>query len=134
MSTEPGLNIYYDGECPLCCRFACALDQNTQLTFIDVRVNADAREMLNKHGFDLDAGMVVQDQDKLLHGSEAVKHMSRQDSLDLYLGGLGKFPLRLIGKLSCSYPMLKMLRRLLLWWKNIPLINDEPPKAKRTSD
>lgn len=72
------LRIFYDGECPFCSRYVkmLRLSKSGQVQLVDLRENEAAKVELEQLGFDLDQGMVVEDEGRRYGGSDAVAYLA----------------------------------------------------------
>lgn len=72
--------IYYDGHCPFCANYTALLtlrDAVGKVDLVDIRQDLAAREMLAQDGFDLDQGMVFENEGKRYWGAAAVNRMAQ---------------------------------------------------------
>ena len=73
--TQDGLEIVYDGECPVCSaymRMARLRAAAGPVALIDARSGDPRVAALERAGHDLDAGMVVRWRGRVYHGAEAM--------------------------------------------------------------
>lgn len=107
-----GLEIFYDGDCPLCRNYVQMLrlrEAAGSVVLIDAR-GADPRLAdLRQAGCDLNVGMVVRRDGQIWHGAEAVRLLS-----DMSSGGLMAWLLRDSRRAALIYPVLRAGRNLLL--------------------
>ena len=71
----------YDGECPFCNHFAQLIELKCSipsLEIIDGRKNLDKLTRLYEEGYDLNEGAIIINDDKILHGAEAVNWICSQ--------------------------------------------------------
>lgn len=107
-----GLEVFYDGSCPLCRNYVQMLrlrEAVGPVDLIDAR-GGDARiAELRRAGCDLNAGMVVRRGDRIWHGGDAVWMLSQ-------LSGRGPMAwlLRDRRRAAAVYPLLRGGRNLLL--------------------
>jgi predicted DCC family thiol-disulfide oxidoreductase YuxK len=126
--SEPKIQILYDGACPLCSTFAAKIEKQTKnnIELVDARQDSDLRDIVTRQGIDLDAGIVVQNQNRYSTGVEAMNelaNLSFAQTLPLFRFIFGR------PKLSkLFYPLLKLSRRLLLLVKGVPLIRNTEQK------
>lgn len=108
-----GIEIFYDGECPLCRSWTGMLRLRQavgKVVLIDAR-SADPRvEVLRKQGVDLNQGMAVRYGDRLLLGAEAMQLLSILSDRPGPLRALMKSPRRA----ALVYPFLRAGRGALL--------------------
>ncbi len=111
------IEIFYDGECPLCRSYVRLLRLRQQVgdvALIDARGEDPRVEVVRDAGLDLDAGMAVRYGDGLYHGPEAVWLLS---ILSEERGGVGRALRRLLSDADRArhvYPWLAAGRRLAL--------------------
>lgn len=77
------LKIYYDGECPFCQNYVKLLRLKKaagEVVLVDVRTDSASCIMIQKMGFDLDVGMVVEHEGGFYHGDKAVNLLARMSS------------------------------------------------------
>lgn len=75
------MKIYYDSDCPFCSSYVLyqrLKSQADHLELVSVRENHDARIKVQKLGFDLDQGMLVEDQGEFFYGADAISYLARE--------------------------------------------------------
>ncbi|WEF25698.1 DCC1-like thiol-disulfide oxidoreductase family protein [Paracoccus sp. S3-43] len=107
-----GLEVFYDGDCPLCRNYVQMLrlrDALGPVDLIDARGDDPRLAALRRAGCDLNAGMVVRQGDLIWQGGDAVWMLSR-------LAGRGPMAwlLRDRRRAARLYPWLRAGRGLLL--------------------
>lgn len=119
----------YDGECPLCKSAALALRIKKQYgthNLLNAREHLDHQLIIdiNRHGFDLDEGMVIFDGNDFYHGKDALSFMAKfGDSKGLFnLLNKAVFGSETMAKMI--YPWIRGVRNLLLKKKNIGRIDN----------
>ena len=73
------VSIYYDGDCPFCARYVQFIKlQETvgEVRLVDLRRDNSLRLELKKQGFNLDEGMVVDQDGQRLGGADAVNMLA----------------------------------------------------------
>lgn len=108
-----GIEIYYDGDCPLCSawvrmrRLQAAVGP---VELIDARSGDPRLDALRRAGMDLNSGMVVRHGDRLWHGAAAMQLLA-----DLSAGaGPLVWLMRAPRRAALAYPVLRAGRGLLL--------------------
>ena len=115
--SEPTLFIY-DGECPFCNHFAQLLDLKSSLpslTILNGRENLDKLTTLYNQGYDLNNGAILINDEKIMHGSEAINWICSElkepnDSL-----------LELLRIIFSSNKRSKLIFPFLLWSRRLLL-------------
>lgn len=109
--------LFYDGACPLCADFACGLEG--PLTIVDGRRAVETRRAL---GLDLESGMVVRHDGRILQGADALVLLAR---LATHRAWHQRVLLRLARSPRTArrvYPWLQRVRSLLLRLSGRPRI------------
>ena len=121
--------LLYDGQCPMCAAFAEFIDtaEVGQLKKIDARQDSPLQLQATKAGFDLDYGIVIEHQGKLYYGADALTCLAKRKHKSLKLM-LVYLPFRYHWLSALIYPVLVKVRRMLLWFRKTPLINNLPPR------
>ena len=120
------LRIFYDGECPFCSRYVnmLRLAKSGEVQLVDLREDAATRTELEDLGFDLDEGMVVEDEGRRYGGSDAVAYLAPLTT-----------PLDMVNRINRAafsrpylarilYPLLRSGRWLALFLMNRRMIED----------
>ncbi|TGN45260.1 DUF393 domain-containing protein [Paracoccus liaowanqingii] len=105
------LEIFYDGECPVCVawmRMARLRDASGGVELIDARESDPRVAELMDAGFDLNQGMVVRWQDRIYHGAEAM-------TLLTLLSEAGGVSMRLQRALFGRPAIARRIYPLLVW-------------------
>ena len=121
------LTIYYDGECPLCARYSTMLrlERHQDVSLVDLRQVPEVRQQLLEMGFDLDQGMVV-DQDGLrFGGADAVHALALLSSGSDAFNRLNRAVLGNALAARLLYPLLRAGRWLLLLLLGKEFISDD---------
>lgn len=135
MNTEPPFLIY-DGDCPFCSRYAdfVQLRDSIGLRLVDARSSRALVTEAEERGLDLDAGMVLVLSDRTLQGEEAVAELEQ-------LLTSPTLSHRLFRRLASSrvlrggaYPILLLLRRVLLFMRGRALIHPARGEPKSVQD
>ena len=109
----------YDGECPFCNHFAQLLELKSSLPtlrILDGRENLKQLTKLYKQGYDLNKGAILINNEKILHGSDAIHWICSElkepnDSL-----------LEILRIIFNSKKRSKILFPFLLWGRRFSLI------------
>lgn len=120
------LRIFYDGECPFCSRYVkmLRLSKSGQVQLVDLREDEAAKAELEELGFDLDQGMVVEDEGRRYGGSDAVAYLA---PLSTPSDALNRINRAVFSKPSIArilYPLLRSGRWLVLFLMNRRMIED----------
>lgn len=109
----PGVEIYYDGECPLCAAYVRMLNLREavgRVELIDARSGDPRLTELRAAGLDPEEGMILNHGGRLHHGAEAMRMLSILSASGGPLRALMRSPRRA----ALFYPVLRAGRRLLL--------------------
>src|SRR5690606_31110629 len=128
------LIIYYDGDCPLCERYTrmLRLAEAQTVELVDLRSAPDRRSELEGEGFDLDQGMVAEQDGRRYGGSDAVNLLAL---LSTPSGAFNRLNRTLLGSPLAArviYPLLRMGRWLLLFLLGKPLMAGTGTSARQT--
>ena len=127
--------LVYDGECPICRPTANAIKIKNAvgtLHLVNARETHPILEQIKKAGVNLDDGMVVKFQDTLYHGVEAQHILALIGTNSDWFNRLNVclFRSKFIAKFI--YPILKLIRSILLKFNSISKLNNLAP-ANSTS-
>ncbi len=109
--------IVYDGECPLCSRFAMLYRVRElvhRVCLVDARSSDPVVDEVRARGFDLDAGMVVKLGGRYFHGADAMNVMAMLGSDRTLFNRLNRAIFRYPRIAHRLYPILAAGRRTLL--------------------
>ena len=125
-------NVYfvYDGDCPLCCIAAKGIRIRQavgQLHLINARDDDAANpilQVINAKGFNLDKGMVICLNNSYYYGIDALHMMALLSSNHGWFNRVNYllFRSKILAKLC--YPIMRSIRKLLLWHKGIQPLNN----------
>ena len=118
--------LVYDGECPLCRNYALRLDVEEavgELALVNAREGGPLVEQVRNLPYDLDEGMVLKLDGRFYRGSEALHALAGLSGRRSVPGLLNRLAFGLPGAARAGYPLLKLARRLALWWKGVGPIN-----------
>jgi predicted DCC family thiol-disulfide oxidoreductase YuxK len=121
--------IYYDGDCPVCNRYAAytKLKSEFDLELVNLRDNQSALIDLTNQGYDLDEGMLVEIEDVKYYGSDAVYVLSILGSDESHV--VLKIAQKVLKNKTASsylYPILKFGRMVLLKLLRRNKLNENP--------
>jgi predicted DCC family thiol-disulfide oxidoreductase YuxK len=127
---ESGAKLLYDGECPICNSLACSLKQdNPGLEIIDARHASAEPTSAETRGLDLNEGMAMIVDGRHYYSVDALAYIARF----LQAKGLAGWLMRLLFRhkraTQTLYPVLVLLRKLLLRLAGKPLIDDQADLA-----
>ena len=126
--------LIYDGECPLCRRYALHLDvQRTlgELVLVNAREGGPLVEEAGALPCDLNEGMVLKMRGRFFCGTEALHALALLADSRKPFGALNRLLFRSRTASRLAYPVLKLGRRALLKIKGAPMI-DSAAKGHRT--
>ena len=126
--------LIYDGECPLCRRYALHLDvQRTlgELVLVNAREGGPLVEEARALPCDLNEGMVLKMRGRFFCGAEALHALALLADSRKPFGALNRLLFRSRTASRLAYPVLKLGRRALLKIKGAPMI-DSAAKGRRT--
>ena len=75
------IDIYYDKECPFCKKYAqiLSLKQKHEIKIFNARENLAKLKEFKSKGFDINEGVIICLEDKILQGSDAVIFLDKLD-------------------------------------------------------
>jgi predicted DCC family thiol-disulfide oxidoreductase YuxK len=121
------VQIVYDKQCPAChlyCRLAEAAAGQADVTLVDAREDSELMTEITRRGMDIDDGMVVEVEDELHYGADAI-HMLAQVGDERGLFGRGQKLLFRSRRLAhLLYPLLRAVRNFLLKVLGVRRINN----------
>ncbi len=109
--------LVYDKECPACdyyCQVIRLRESVGRLTIIDAREPSDLMDDITARGFDIDQGMVLIVGDQFYYGSDAIHTLALMGSRSGVFNRFNYWMFRSKTISNLVYPILKMLRNLLL--------------------
>jgi predicted DCC family thiol-disulfide oxidoreductase YuxK len=125
-----GAKLLYDGECQLCNGLACSLKQsNPDLEIIDARQASAERASAEKQGIDLNEGMVMIVDGRQYYADEALTYSAGNLRAEGLTGGFMRLLFRHKRATQTLYPVLVLLRKLLLRLAGKSLIDDQADLA-----
>lgn len=111
------VRIHYDGDCPLCTRFARRVrlaEAVERLDLIDLRTDDAARGRWQAAGFDLDRGFIVEVDEAVYHGAPAMQALALMSGRSGLANRLFAALFRHQGLARALYPALVAGRGALL--------------------
>ena len=112
-----GLTLYYDGDCPLCRSYVTRMRLKRSagsVDLLDIRIHAADRQRLERQGYRLDDGMVVEVGGQVYHGAAAVHVLALLSSRSGSFNRLNYLVFRSRRTARLLYPPLVAGRRVLL--------------------
>lgn len=127
--------VYYDGECPFCARYVSLLRLREAIgpvNLVNVRDDLSILDELQKQGFNLDRGMVVDIFGKRLGGADAVNQLALLSTPSTLFNRLNKWIMSIPFLAVLLYPILRMGRWCALFFMGREQISagDEGSKAR----
>src|SRR5690606_1639832 len=111
------ITIYYDGDCPFCARYV----RYTRLTeaagepkLVDLRRDRESREALERAGYDLDKGMVVEIGDRRFFGAEAMNALALMTTRSGLFNRLTSSLFSRRAAAAALYPLLRGCRNFVV--------------------
>jgi len=116
------MTLLYDGQCPICRRFALfvAVNRHTTLELKDARESPELVKRLKQEGLDPAEGVVVIDGPKRIQGEAAIVYLESFVHPRSLWARVIRWSMARPRLLTIVYPFLKGLRKLLLRCKGIP--------------
>ena len=122
--------LVYDGECPVCKRYALHLDVRDavgELVLVDARDGGALVEEIENLPYDLNDGMVLKMDGRYYLGSEALHMLALLSGRGRVFGAANRLLFGSRTAARMAYPLLVAGRRALLRWMRIPRIGTRPP-------
>jgi predicted DCC family thiol-disulfide oxidoreductase YuxK len=126
---KPGMQIVFDGECPVCNAYTCNIEMNQPTRLINAREGGEAVDRLVAAGIDLDEGMAVIFDGTVYHGADAVHIMALNSKADGLIAWLNRAIFRSRARARLLYPLLRLGRNTLLRLLGRKKINQGRPQA-----
>ena len=115
--SRPEILLVYDKECPACnayCQIIRIRETVGDLKIIDARKKSEVLNEITKSGLDIDQGMVLKMGNQLYYGSDAIHALALISSRSGLLNRINYFIFKSKAVSSWLYPVLRLLRNLLL--------------------
>ena len=119
--------IFYDGDCPFCSRYVKMIRLREALgavEMVDLRGDAVRRAELEREGFDLDQGMVVETGGRRLGGADATNALALMSTPSGVFNKLNRLVFSAPAVSGVVYPALRSGRWLTLFLMGREGIND----------
>lgn len=127
-------HIYYDGECPFCSRYVKMLRLKKSLgdiSLVDVRSDATMRLALEKEGFDLDQGMVVETDGRRVGGADATNALALMSTPSDLFNRLNRLIFAVPLLSAILYPLLRAGRWMTLFLMGREAINAQEASSQQ---
>ena len=111
------VQLVYDRECPVCelyCTNTQLSDEAPELELVDARENSEVMAEITDAGLDIDEGMVVKVDGKLLYGPDAIHKLAELSDRRGLFNRLGRLGFGGAARARLLYPIAKSFRNLLL--------------------
>lgn len=110
------LSVFYDGECPFCSRYVgmLRLQRVQDVCLVDLRGDPDMRRKLEEDGFEVDRGMVVDQDGQRFGGAQAVNVLALLATPSDAMNRINRTIFASPGLAAILYPVLRMGRWLVL--------------------
>lgn len=111
--------VYYDGDCPFCSRYVKMMRLQKaagQVELVDVRSDADRRATLEAEGFDLDQGMVVDQDGRRVGGADATNLLALMTTPSDLFNRLNRLVFAVPAISAVLYPALRSGRWITLFF------------------
>ncbi len=133
--SKPEILLVYDKECPACnayCQIIRIRETVGDLKIIDAREKSEVLDEITARGLDIDQGMVLKMEGQLYYGSDAMHALALISSRSGLLNRINYWIFKSKSVSSWLYPVLRLLRNLLLKMLGKTKINnlDAPDNEK----
>jgi predicted DCC family thiol-disulfide oxidoreductase YuxK len=133
--SKPEILLVYDKECPACnayCQIIRIRETVGDLKIIDAREKSEVLDEITARGLDIDQGMVLKMEGQLYYGSDAMHALALISSRSGLLNRINYWIFKSRSVSSWLYPVLRLLRNLLLKMLRKTKINnlDAPDNEK----
>lgn len=110
------ISIYYDGFCPVCTNYVAFQRIRAEFNFnlINIRENPVVAKKYNSQGYNLDTGMLVEINDQIFYGAEAMIMLSSLQN-DSILGRFWRYCFKNKRLTKALYPLFLTGRNILLF-------------------
>ncbi|ADG93112.1 putative thiol-disulfide oxidoreductase DCC [Arcobacter nitrofigilis DSM 7299] len=104
------INLYFDKECPFCNYYAKynLLRTNHNLNLYNAREYPQKIKLLREKGFDINAGIIIEVDEEIFQGSNAVKQLNKLSTKEIKILNTKLFSIFL-------YPIIKSIRKVVLF-------------------
>lgn len=122
-ASQAEIRLLYDGGCPLCQFSADHYQPETgEMECIDVRLASPLKEKAILAGFDLDRGIIFQQNDTFYYGSEAMYRLALSSSRHGLYNKIFYYIFRSPHRSALLYPLLRTMRACLKYLNGEPRI------------
>lgn len=118
LSNQEGLSIIYDGECPFCQNYVelyTIRSTVSDVRLVDARAHIELVDQLLRKGMNLNDGMVVIWEDRYYYADDAMHLLTILSSSSGVFGTINSLLFSKPRVAAFSYPVLVVLRKLLLF-------------------
>jgi predicted DCC family thiol-disulfide oxidoreductase YuxK len=115
---HPEAAIIYDGECPFCTRYVKLLRLRETIgpvALINAREGGPRVERLRNLGYNLDGGFVLEWENKIYHGADAINRLALLSTRSNFFNKMNAFVFRSRTASKVLYPVLRKGRDLTLF-------------------
>lgn len=110
---KKNLLFLYDSKCPICKNYKNLISKSNNfytIKYIDIRKESKEKSIISKKGYNLNEGLIIQYEDKIYQGKEALAILNKilsKKSLLVYL-------INKIAQIPGIYIIIKYIRKILL--------------------
>ena len=110
------INLYYDDECPFCKEYSkyVQLRQIYDISILDARKDLQKVKFFREKGYDINDGMILEIDDKIYQGDEAIVKIDKLLKKETLLDRLRSFFTNIPYFIKIIYPPIKIFRFILL--------------------
>jgi|TARA_R110002050_G_scaffold167325_2_gene298001 predicted DCC family thiol-disulfide oxidoreductase YuxK len=110
---KKSVNLYFDKECPFCNYYANynLVKTNHNLNLYNAREYPQKIKLLREKGFDINNGIIIEVDEKIFQGSNAVKQLNKLSTKEVKVLNTKFFSVFL-------YPIIKSIRKVVLFILN----------------
>jgi len=110
---DKSIRVVYDRQCPVC-HLYCELAQSPRVELLDAREDSELMQRITHLGLDIDEGMVVEIDDELHYGADAIYALTAAEPGRGAFGLVSRLLFARRGVAQFMYPWLRRIRNLLL--------------------
>lgn len=114
---HPEAALVYDGDCPFCSRYVKLLrlrDSIGPVALINAREGGPRVERLRELGYNLDGGFVLEWEDRIYHGADAINRLALLSTRSSLFNKVNAFVFKSRTASRVLYPVLRTGRDLTL--------------------
>lgn len=115
---HPEAALVYDGDCPFCSRYVKLLrlrDSIGPVALINAREGGPRVERLRELGYNLDGGFVLEWEDRIYHGADAINRLALLSTRSSLFNRVNAFVFKSRTASKLLYPVLRTGRDLTLF-------------------